>query len=677
VEFKKLIPALSVLALAALACRLFIPGTPAPPPTSTGIFDPPQTPVSGALDMAARLEELGGAPCDENPDFTCVAIQVPLDHFDATNSETLEVVFAVAPATGERFGMYVQAFPGGPGGEGISTGGLYWFPERILEHYDIVYFDQRGVGLSHPISCPAAYAKYFLQNYLNETDQAGVEGYDTPAEQQSEIEDAQAFVDECVAEIGPEAQNLAFYGTDQVAEDVETFRRAIGDEKFMLYGVSYGTGVAQTYAAAHPDRLMGLVLDGTQDLTLTGEEGAFSQEKGFDEVLVATLEACNTDELCAAELGGDALAVYDELAAKASEDPIPYEFPLPTGETVSRTFTFNQLEFTAAYQMYSLAGRMLFLRALAAAKEGDMVPMARLFYQQATIDPETFEYIGDPTFSDTMFYSVHCTDNSYFSGTDEERIARTFEEGQASNGTVPRLDGSIYTALTCAYWPSAPDETIVIEPLVAAGVPTFVLNATLDPATPFHEGQAVFETLADGYHLYVEGGPHSIFGWGYDCPDGYITDFLVDGQLPDQREIACEDWGQAVIRAYQPRIKANASDYANPLEIFQAIDAEIGLQPEYYYSDFEEPVSVACPYGGSFTFGPGEAGEAYAFETCAFTSGFILDGSGVYDYGARQISFDVEVSGNKSGALTYTRDVIDDSVSLTGEYGGETINEQQ
>ena len=67
-------------------------------------------------------------------------------------------------------GMYVQAFPGGPGGEGISTGGLSWFSDAILEHYDIVYFDQRGIGLSNPLACPNAYAANFM-DYLNSSDQ--------------------------------------------------------------------------------------------------------------------------------------------------------------------------------------------------------------------------------------------------------------------------------------------------------------------------------------------------------------------------------------------------------------------------------------------------------------------------------------------------------------------------
>ena len=164
------------------------------------------------------------------------------------------------------------------------------------------------------------------------------------------------------------------------------------------------------------------------------------------------------------------------LPNRFQKKPLAYEFPLPSGEKVKRTFTFNQWEYTAAYQLYSLSGRMLYLRALAAANRGDFIPMARLAYQNLTVDPATFEYIGDDTFSDTMFLSVLCTDDSFFSGTQEEKIAKTIEAGQASNGTVPRLDGSVYTGLSCAFWPSSPKEVVTTEPLVAEGVTTFVLN---------------------------------------------------------------------------------------------------------------------------------------------------------------------------------------------------------
>lgn len=641
------------------------------PATETEVPAPP----TGNNNMTSMLERLGGQSCEENSDFMCVTIQVPLDHFDSTNSETLDVVFAVAPATGERYGMYVQAFPGGPGGEGISTGTTQFFDSSILEHYDIVYFDQRGVGLSDPLACPKAYASDFL-NYLNETDKAGLEGYDTPAEQQAAINEARTFVEQCVAEIGIDPAKLNFYGTNQVAEDVESFRREVGDEKFFLYGVSYGTAVAQTYVASHADHLSGLILDGTIDMTLTGEESALAQEKAFDKVLVAVLKACDEDTACAAELGGDALAVYDKLAAQISKKPIAYEFPLPSGEKVKRTFTFNQWEYTTAYQMYSLGGRMLFLRALASVNQGDIVPMARLLIQQANLDPATGDYLGDPTFSDTMFYDVNCTDDSYFSGTQEERIAKTIEAGQASNGTVPRVDGSVYTGLYCAFWPSSPKDIVRKDPLTADGVPTIVLNATLDPATPFEGGKNVFEHLSDGYHIYVEGGLHSIYGYGNECPDDYIINFLVKGELPAEREIVCQ-WDPAVVRAYKPLMPKDVSAFTNPLEVFAAIDSNLLSQPEFYYSYFTEDVSFSCNYGGSFTFGPSDAGESYSFTDCAFTKGFAITGTGGYDSNSGIFTLDTEVSGRKTGTLAYTHDYSAGTSFVTGEYGGETIDLSQ
>ncbi len=683
---KRWLPAWLALVLSLLACnyvtRLFTPATNSPdvPPTPISANPATSTPPSTTVIPPAKIEDirpilkqLGGQPCQEQPDLTCVTIAVPLNHFDPSNTETIQVVFGVLPATGKRYGMYIQAFPGGPGGEGISSAYYDYFDERILEHFDIVYFDQRGLGLSSPLDCPIANASG-TEAFLTESDTAGLQGLDTPQEQQQAIEEARQFVNDCITETGIDPAKLAFYGTDQVAEDIEAFRQAIGDEKIWLYGISYGTAVAQTYAAAHLNQLNGLILDGTIDLTLSGEEGAYSQEKGFDKVLVATLKACDQDADCRDALGGDALSVYDEFAERISKKPISYQFPLPDGTKVQRTFTFDQLEFVAAYQMYSLGSRSLFLRALAAAKAGDIVPMARLLYVQANIDPASGKYVGDPTFSDTMFTSVHCTDNAYFSGTPEERIAKVIEAGQASNGTIPRLDGNIYTGLTCAFWPSSPKEPVSGAPLVAPGLPVLVLNATLDPATPFNEGKAVFERLDNGYHIYVEGGLHGIFGWGEACPDDYVTDFLIDGKLPAERETVCQ-WDPAVIYPFVPLMPENVSAFSNPADIFLSIVDELNRTPEYYYSMLEEEESFACPHGGSFTFGPSESGAAYTFEKCAFTKGFEMTGTGEYNFETGVVSFSAQISGSKTGNLDFSYDWNNGRSTLKGEYGGKSYDQ--
>ncbi|MBL8062212.1 MAG: alpha/beta fold hydrolase [Anaerolineales bacterium] len=677
---KKVFVFLSLLVLISLACNALVPATATQAPPATSIPDASDSPppsTGNEVDMAAKLAELGGSTCEEQPDLTCVTIQMPLNHFDSANTETIGVVFGVAPATGERYGMYVQAFPGGPGGEGISSAYMGYFDEGILEHYDVVYYDQRGLGLSNPLECPITYAEDFKE-YLTGYDTAGEEGLDTPEEQQDAIEDARKYAEDCIAEIGIDPASLAFFGTDQVAEDIDAFREIIGDEKIWIYGVSYGTAVAQTYGEAHPDRLAGVILDGTINMTQTGEQSSFSQEKAFDKVLVAVLNACTEDEDCRADMGGeDALAVYDELAAKISKDPIEYEFPLPNNEKVSGVFTFAAFEYTTAYQMYSLTGRMIYLKALAAANKGDMIPMLRLMYENATIDPATNEYLGDPTFSDTMFLSVLCTDDTFFSGTQEERIAQTIEAGQASNGTVPRIDGFVYTGIDCAFWPSSPTEVVKREPLKLEGVPVLVLNATLDPATPFEEGKFVAENLADGYHIYVEGGVHSIYGYGYSCPDQYVTDFLVDGTLPEQREILCTDWEDPIFGFYVPNLPDSVNDFEDPLTMMFAFDDNFYYLPDTYYYDWSEEKSIGCTYGGTHTFAPSDAGEQHTYDQCAMMPGLILTGEGSFDYNTGVFSMNVEISGDKSGNLQYAYDYSQGTATLTGEFDGETIDMSQ
>ncbi|MCZ2127716.1 MAG: alpha/beta hydrolase [Anaerolineales bacterium] len=684
---KKLFLFVSLLVLVSLSCQALSlkPKADSAPKTATESAAPNGQPSEteeatvspkpqNIESIEEKLQELNGEPCADAPDLTCVTIQVPLDHFDSSNKETLDVAFGVAPATGERYGMFIQAFPGGPGGEGISSSYLGFYDSSVLEHYDIVYYDQRGIGLSSPLECPKTYAADFLESMIS-SDSAGEEGLDTPKEQQEAIDSSRKYAENCVAEMGVDPAKLAFYGTDQVAEDLDTFRDLIGDEKVWIYGVSYGTAVAQTYAAAHPDRVAAMILDGTLDLTLNGVQSSLAQEKGFDKVLTAVLNACDDDENCHADMGGKkALDVYDQLAAQVSKKPIAYEYPLANGKKAKGTFTFNELEFTAAYQMYSLTPRMLFLKALAAANQGNIIPMLRLMYQNADIDPATFEYVGDPTFSDTMFLSVLCTDDAYFTGSQEERVQQTIEAGQASNGTVPRLDGSVYTGLSCAFWPSAPKEEANRKPLILPGVPVLVLNATLDPATPFEEGKAVAERLADGYHIYVEGGVHSIFGYGNACPDQYVTDLLVDGKVPDQREIKCTDWKRTIFSRYSPNLPTSVKDFSDPLEMMEALDEAIFYLPEIYSSSWAEDESVGCDYGGTIVFGPSDVGETYAYNKCELVKGIALSGAGSLDYDEGILTMTVSISGDKKGDLTYTYDYNSGDTSVQGTLDGKSVD---
>jgi len=50
--------------------------------------------------------------------------------------------------------------------------------------------------------------------------------------------------------------------TADLVEDIETLRRHLGLERWLLFGGSWGSTLALAYAQAHPDRVIGLVLRG-------------------------------------------------------------------------------------------------------------------------------------------------------------------------------------------------------------------------------------------------------------------------------------------------------------------------------------------------------------------------------------------------------------------------------
>ena len=651
------LPALIVLILFSGAC-VFFPSRLAPVPAPTPL--PIAVPTVPARDTAAILAELGVYPCPDS-DFTCVKLTVPADHFDPSNPDTIEVVFAVLPASGERRGMFVTA-TGGPGTSGLSYADGYTaaYDPAIPEHFDIVFFDQRGIGASGGMQCIRAATTYYRVDART----------DTPEGEAALIEAARTFARDCIDEMGFSPESLRYYSTRQAVEDLEMFRQIIGDDKFWLYGESYGTQYAQTYAAAHPDRLAGLILDGAVDLTLSGPDYYVEQAQAFNDVLVMTLEACNADPACAAQLGGDALAFYDDLAAELATSPQPYAFPLPDGNVDERIFTLSDLETAAVGYAYSEGGRMIFLRGLAAAARGDLTLLARIVYDYLSLDPATMEPVLDPMWSDAAYYTFECNDYTFYSGTPEQRAEAWMRAGDAVDASIPRLSSVFYGDLPCVFWPQGEDNTVRPAPLTAEGFPTIVLGATADPATPLANGERIFSRLADGYLIVTEGGPHITYGWGRDCPDGLINNFLLTGQPPDQREVTCD--GQ-IIREYVPLHPVSVSDYADLLEVFAAMDDDVYYLPEYYYWDLETPTTTSCPYGGGFTFEPSDEGERFTFTDCAFVDGFIMTGTGSLNYDTWLTTYEITVTGVAEGSLTYTH-ADDGTRRVTGTYDGQSVD---
>jgi hypothetical protein len=313
---------------------------------------------------------------------------------------------------------------------------------------------------------------------------------------------------------------------------------------------------------------------------------------------------------------------------------------------------------------------MLLQRALAAASRNDLTLLARLLYDSLGLDSETLEAIPDPTYSDAVYYAVECDDYAFFSGAPAQRAEAYMRAGDPTDESVSRFSSIFYGDLPCVFWPADAAEAERPAPLIAEGVPTLVLGATADPATPVSNGQSVYIHLADGYLITTEGGAHVIFGRGNPCPDDIVAEFLVNDTLPRERETLCEG---VVADEYVPLAPVDASDFAGPLEALASADDEINYLPEYFYWDGETATSVGCPHGGVLAFEATDLLYTFSLTGCAFSSGFVMTGAGEYDPDTGRFTLEVDVAGLAEGKLSYTREG-DGSIRVTGEYAGEPID---
>lgn len=619
------------------------PGTPV---TTTAASS---TTTSAPLSTIEVLDELGGTLCPDS-DFTCVTLDLPLDHFGAPDGPTIEVTFAVLPATGTSRGAFVTA-TGGPGASGIAVADSYTsaLDSAITESYDIVFFDQRGLAMSGGLTCPVAAGTYYRVDAVTAL---GVD-HETLAAA-SDI-----FAADCVEEMG-EPETLAFLGTDQVAADLDAFRERFGFDEMVLYGESYGTQVAQTYAAEFGDHLDRMILDGTVDLTLDGFTFFQEQASAFGATLESTLSYCPEDPLCAEDMVGEAGAAYDRLLALLVEEPISTQFPLPDGTFSERTFGVGDLEVVASAQMYSEDDRMMFLRALAAqSARQDLVPLLRLLYLNLGVDSETEEILTDPTYSDGIYYSVECLDYSYPGATPAEKVAAFFEAG--ADIEAQPLGSLFYGDLPCAYWPEQGSASGRPEPLQAVGIPTIVLGATADPATPYGQGVAVSERLSEGHLITQNGGPHVIFGRGNACPDEAVTSFILDGTEPE--DIECEG---DTVGFYIPLLPERIDGFENAEAMFSAIESDLFYLPEYYWWDAVTDTAVGCALGGVLTISAGDTNDVFNLAGCGLIEGVVLSGEGSYDWEQDVFSLDVS-NGSEDCSYRYRRTgedyVVDDDCS--------------
>ena len=156
------------------------------------------------------------------------------------------------PARGDRIGaLFVN--PGGPGGTAADfavTMGLL-LPDEIVERFDIVGVDPRGLGASS------------IDRGGDMTELYGVDySIDSPEDTAELLAVSQEYIDGCEAAAG----DLLPAWEPSVARDIDAVRAAMGDDQLNYLGFSYGSAIGQMLAELFPDRVQAMIIDGIVDI---------------------------------------------------------------------------------------------------------------------------------------------------------------------------------------------------------------------------------------------------------------------------------------------------------------------------------------------------------------------------------------------------------------------------
>lgn len=437
--------------------------------------------------------------------FQCATLSVPVD-YQKPNGPKLDLALQRLPARNQasRIGSLLVN-PGGPGGSAIEflrnwAGAVN---RNLRDRFDLVAFDPRGVGESSPVICHDT-----LQSWI-----AVDPTPDNPQEWQQADDAAKKFIDDCVKKY-PDI--LPYLGTNNVARDMETVRKALGENKLTYVGYSYGTEIGQVYADMYPDRVRAFVLDGAVDVSQGFEESSRLQMVGFERAFQSYLADCSAKK-CALAKNGDPGKAVDDLLAKVEVKPLPApgaDRPAGPGETLLGIIS-------ALYSKYTW--NQLTTALVQAINSGDGSQLVGLADDYLQRNP-------DGSYPNLIEANLAVNYDDQACPKDPKRYEQLAIDWAKSSSHFGASAAS--SGVSCAYWPYKPDAVAV--PKAHGAPPIVVISTTNDPATPYENGVALAKQLESGRLLIHRGEGHAMYVLGGDsCIDAAVNDYLLNLKAPE------------------------------------------------------------------------------------------------------------------------------------------------
>lgn len=466
--------------------------------------------------------------------FSCATFTVPLDH-DRPRGAKIDLALRRLEAgdPDRRIGTLFLN-PGGPGGSGVDFVGVAWalYSPEVLERFDIVGFDPRGVARSNPLVCFKSFEQ--IDRVF-----AGVPPFPVNRKQADVIDRVlDRYTDICDRRGGPIMDHMS---TANVARDMDLMRRAVGDRRLTYAGYSYGSQLGTVYANLFPGKVRALIVDGVLDpiASTTGRSAAERKRDPFSTRLDSHVGARQTlqqfftlcseagPQACSLAAYPDPEQVYADVAAELRRGPVNF----PDGAGGVFAVTYQDLVGFSLGTMYSpfgwefLADVVTELASIigleaAASTPSDATAQARVAERLlAAREPMTQTFEG--------FEGVSCSDSINPRSRDAWFSAGRRADREAS------YFGSLWTwaSAACADWPGADGDRYLGPWSAKTSNSVLVIGNLYDPATAYSGALTVDKLLPRSRLLTLDGWGHTSLAVS-SCVDGHVSTYLVTGRVP-------------------------------------------------------------------------------------------------------------------------------------------------
>ena len=396
-------------------------------------------------------------------------LQVP-ENRTKPNSPKITLKFVRFKSTAAKPGNPIVYLAGGPGGSGIGSAMGTRFPlfMALREFGDVIAWDQRGTNESGAkMLCDEPYV-------------LAPNGVLTRASTSAMVE----VVKKCADKLRASGVDVGAYNTRESAADLEDLRKALGAEKLILWGISYGAHLSAATLRYHPNTVERAIIAGIE-----GPDDTYKLPSDQQSLLEEIARLAWKDPKIRADVP-DLLASIRRVMVELEQRPKSVTLTHPLNNQ-SMTLGLGKLDL-----QYAIA-QMLFAPDtyydlpdfIARLERGDWLALALVTAQNR---------VG--TAPSIMSVAMDCA-----SGITAARKAVIAQEaprtllGDAINLPFPEICAAVNVA----------DAGDAFRGPVVSNVPVLLISGTLDGRTRPRQAEELRLTLPNAQHLVIEGAGHS------------------------------------------------------------------------------------------------------------------------------------------------------------------------